>query len=364
MKALILLGGLGTRLRPFTLNKPKPLLPVLNKPFFSYQLGQLKKHGIKDVILALGYQAAHFKRHLGNGRAWGMKFTYSQEETPLGTGGAIRKAYPLLNGPTFILNGDVLCNVDFSKLLKTHRAKKADGTLTLVAVKDPSAFGLIETDAAGKIRKFIEKPSAEEMTVNTINAGFYLFELPVIRYIPENQPVSIERDVFPKLLKNGYTLGGYVHNGYWSDIGTLKSYWDTHMDLMDNISESLPADVKKLREGLWAGAGTKLHNAIKVQGTAILGPKCRVAANVVFRGRVCLGARCVIGENVHLSDCVVHEGTVIGSDTQLENCLVGEDCEIGDNCHVGPNEVLANGSVLKPYSRQVAGLLRSPEDKI
>src|SRR4051812_33547715 len=125
MKAVILLGGLGTRLRPFTLEKPKPLLPVLNKPFFSYQLGQLKKFGVRDVILALGYQAAHFRRHLGDGRKWGMRFIYSQEKNPLGTGGAIRKAYEHLNGGTFILNGDVLCNIDLGKLLDTHKKRKA-----------------------------------------------------------------------------------------------------------------------------------------------------------------------------------------------------------------------------------------------
>lgn len=361
MKALILLGGLGTRLRPFTLEKPKPLLPVLNRPFFSYQLDQLKKFGVRDVVLALGYQAAHFRRHLGNGRKWGMRFIYSQEKTPLGTGGAIRKAFGHLTGGTFIMNGDVLCDIDLGRLLATHRKMKADGTLSLVPVQDPSAYGLIETDKAGRIRTFIEKPSPEEMTVNTINAGYYFFELPVLRSIPENQPVSIERDVFPKLLKNGYKLGGYLHRGYWSDIGTLKSYWETHMDLLDRIGGAAPAGARRVRESLWAGRGARLHNVVKVQGTALLGDRCVVGPNAVFRGRVCIGARCVIGENVHLTDCVVHDGTVIHRDAALENCLVGERCVIGENTHVGPGQVLANGTVLNPYSRPVAGLVRAPD---
>src|SRR5262249_6563292 len=149
---------------------------------------------------------------------WGMRFIYSQETSPLGTGGAIRKALPHLSGPTFILNGDILCKVDFTALMKAHRQKKADGTLTLVTVPDPTAFGLIERDKLGRIVRFIEKPSASEITVNTINAGFYLFELSLIRQIPEGKAVSIERDVFPKLGEKGMKLFGYLHQGYWKDI--------------------------------------------------------------------------------------------------------------------------------------------------
>lgn len=360
MKAVILLGGLGTRLRPFTLHRPKPLVPVLNKPFFSYQLESLRRYGVRDVILALGYQAGYFRRHLGNGRAWGMRFAYSLETTPLGTGGAIRKALPHLSGTTLVLNGDVLCDIDFSKLIGLHRRKKADGTLALVSVKDPSAYGLIEFDRSSCIRRFVEKPSPEEITTDTINAGFYVFEMPLIRHIPADRPVSIERDVFPKLAQEGFTLYAYVHKGYWSDIGTLKSYWETHMDLLADAKklEDKVAGVKLLRPGLWAGRQTKVHNAVKVQGTALLGEGCRVGANVVFRGRVCVGPRCVIEDEAVLSDCVVHAGTRVGAHARVENCLVGEGCRVGEDSHVGPNEVLADRSVLNPYSRQVAGLTR------
>lgn len=362
MKALILLGGLGTRLRPFTLNKPKPLLPILNRPFFSYQLDQLRKHGVRDVILALGYQAGHFRRFLGDGRKHGMRFAYSLEEQPLGTGGAIRKAEALLGGPAFILNGDVLSDVDLAKMYKEHRRNKADATLALVSVKDPSSFGLIETAPSGRIRRFVEKPSPDEMNVDTINAGYYLFEPSVVRRIPADRPVSIERDVFPKLLGEGLPLYGHLHRGYWSDIGTMKSYWETHMDLLGEASFAKGGRSKKVREGLWVQGSCRLHNAVKVQGTAVLGEGCRVASNVVFSGRVCVGPRCVIGENAHLSDCVVHEGTRIGAYVRVENALVGERCRIEAHGHVGPGQVLAGGSVLGPHSRPVAGLVQDSHD--
>ncbi|HRY30739.1 MAG TPA: NDP-sugar synthase, partial [Elusimicrobiota bacterium] len=324
------------------------------------QLDQVKKHGVREVVLALGYQASHFQRHLGDGRRWGMRFIYSLEKEPLGTGGAIRKALPFLKGTTFILNGDVLSDVDLTALLSFHRRNKADGTLALMAVKDPSSYGLIETEESGKIKKFVEKPSAEEMNVNTINAGFYVFEENVVRQIPANQPVSIERDVFPKLVKNGFSLYGFPHRGYWSDIGTLKSYWDTHMDLMQDFSGSPDKSIKKLQKGIWGGTKCRLDTPLKLEGTLLMGHRCRLGPNVTVRGCVSLGDGCTIAENVILTDCVVLEKTHVGVNATLENCIVGENCHIGSFCHVGPGTVLANRSTLEPYTKQISGLSREP----
>jgi NDP-sugar pyrophosphorylase family protein len=356
MKALILLGGLGTRLRPFTLSKPKPLLPILNRPFISYQIEQLKAHGIRDVVLALGYHSAHFRKHLGNGRQWGMRFTYSFEKTPLGTGGAIRNALRYLEGTTVILNGDVLSDFNLSEIVRWHRKKKALGTLTLVRVKDPSSFGLIETLRNGKIRRFLEKPSAEEVTVDTINAGCYVFEPAVVKMIPEGRAVSIEREVFPKLVQEGHPLYGYLYDGYWSDIGTLKTYWENHMTLLKRWVSRDSASVRKIRDGVWGEAGCVVSRDVKVQGRVLMGKACRIAAGAVFRGNVCIGDRCVIDENVVLSDCVIHSDTHIGRHSQIEKSLIGEKSVVYEQCHVGPNEVLANGSRLNPYSRQIPGL--------
>lgn len=359
MKALILLGGLGSRLRPFTLEKPKPLLPVLNRPFFSYQLKQLKKFGVREVVLALGYRAAHFRSHLGSGGQWNMRFIYSLEKTPLGTGGAIRNSIRWLDGPTFILNGDILCDIDLAELARWHRGRKAGGTLALAWVENPASFGLIETDGRGRIRRFIEKPSPSEATAHTINAGYYLFQPEVIRRIPPGRPVSIEREVFPELVKEGFPLYGYHHRGYWSDIGTLQSYWNTHRDLMRNPLMS--GKVRRVRPGLWAEPGCRLPRSLKVRGRVLLGAGCSIGDGTVFEGTVCIGSRGVIGDGAYLSDCVLHEGTTIGAQARIEGALVGARCRVGDFCRVGPNQVLANGTVLPAYSQQVPGLTRSSD---
>jgi mannose-1-phosphate guanylyltransferase len=356
MKAVILLGGLGTRLKPFTLERPKPLLPIQNRPFISYQLDQLKKHGVRDVVLALGYRAAHFRRHLGSGRAWGMRFTYSLEKSPLGTGGAIRKALPFLSGPAFVLNGDALCSVDFTALAKIHRDKRADATLTLVSVDDPSAFGLIETEPDGRIRRFVEKPSPDQITVDTINAGFYLLEPSVVRSIPAGRAVSVEREVFPKLAGQGFRVQSYLHRGYWADIGTLKSYWQTHMDLLESGAldglASVQADGNRR-----AGRGIRVHRTAKIPGSALIGDRCRVGARVVFEGRVCLGPRCVVEEDARLADCVIHEDTVIGARSRVERSLIGRICRIGPDCRVGPGSVLGDRAMLPAFSGQADGFV-------
>jgi mannose-1-phosphate guanylyltransferase len=343
MKAIILLGGIGSRLRPFTLETPKPLLPVLNRPFFSYQLDQLKKHGVREIVLALGYRAAHFRRHLGDGRRWSVRFHYSLEKTPLGTGGAMRNALGFLSGPTFVLNGDILSDLDLGRLRSFHVQRKAQATLALVPVEDPSQYGLIETDRNGRIRRFIEKPTATEATSNTINAGYYLFEPEIFREIPEGQAVSVEREVFPRLVKSGFSLHGFLHKGYWIDVGTLKSYWKVHGDLLVKSS-----DTKK--SGL-DSQGRK-HNETR---TVITGKKCKVGKSVIFEGWVSIGDKVVIENGAHLVNSIVHEGTLIGSHARVENSLVGAGCRIGAYCHVGPYAAVAPGSILREYTQTASG---------
>jgi mannose-1-phosphate guanylyltransferase len=323
MNALILLGGLGTRLRPFTLDRPKPLLPLLNRPFIAHQLDQLKKCGVRRVVLALGYKAAHFRRVLGDGKKWGVRFVYSLEKEPLGTGGAIRNALPHLEGPALILNGDAYSDMDLGALIKFHRAKKAKGTLALYRVENPSAFGLVAVDSRGRVIRFLEKPSAEEAAaVATINAGAYFFEPEVIQRIPAGRAVSIEREVFPALLRESVALYGFLHRGYWADIGTLKTYWGTHRDLLGS--------------------------------RALAAPGTRIVKGAVLEGFVCLGENCVVEAGARLRDSVVLAGTRIGPGSEVVKSLVGEKCRIGAHCRVGPNQVLAGGSVLKDHSHVVA----------
>ena len=353
MKALILLGGLGTRLRPLTLTRPKPLLPVLNRPLIAHQLDALRGMGIRNVVLALGYKAAHFKALLGRGNRWGVRFHYSIERDPLGTGGAIRKALGSMDGTTMILNGDILSDIDLRGLTARHARAKAQATLALTEVKDPSAFGLVQTDPGGRVVGFLEKPSAEQTTCRTINAGVYVFEPEIVQRIPAGRPVSIEREIFPALIAEGYRVRAEVHRGYWSDVGTLAAYWRTHADL--HLLGRWPAGYR-VRGGLVRGPGVRWHPTARQRGTAVIGRGSRVDRGAVLEGCVTLGDRVRVGAGARLVNCVVLEGAVIGDRSRVENAVLGAGTVLGADCRVGPDLVMGDGARWPDHSQCVPGL--------
>jgi mannose-1-phosphate guanylyltransferase len=353
MNALILLGGLGSRLRPLTLSRPKPLLPILNRPFISYQIDLLKKFGIRKVVLALGHKAAHFRRQLGTGKTWGVRFVYSLEDQPLGTGGAIRHALPHLTGPAFILNGDVMSDFDLEQMAALHQRKKADATLTLVEVADPSAFGLVETNATGRIHRFLEKPSGDSFPVRTVNAGCYLFEPRVVDRIPAGKAVSIEREIFPVLLSEGFHVESFLHKGYWSDIGTLRSYWRTHQDL--HGAGRWPSGLR-VHGGLLCSPGSHVDKSVRVNGTALVGPKALVGPSVTLGGCVTIGEGVRIEEGAHIEDSVILEGARIGPRSRVERSIIGADSVVKADCRVGPDQVLGDGSRLSAHSQLVPNM--------
>lgn len=351
-QGLILLGGLGTRLRPLTLHQPKPLLPILNRPFLSYQILALKRAGVREVVLALGHKAAHFRRALGNGARWGVRFVYSVEKKPLGTGGAMGLAARHIQDTTIILNGDVFADFDLKGLLASHRQRKARVTLTLVEVEDPSAFGVVRLDPQGAVKAFVEKPPAGTVPDRTINAGCYVFEPSVFRDIPWNRPVSVERETFPGLLNVGAPVYGVIHRGYWSDIGTLPSYWKTHADLHRQKSILDRLGVKKV---FWKKGGG-VHPTARVTGSLVLGAGARVGPETVLEGPVTLGAGVVVGKGARLSQCVVLDNTRIGERSVVERSVVGAHSVIGADARVGPGQVVGDRARLPEFSQVLPNL--------
>ncbi|OGS40050.1 MAG: hypothetical protein A2506_13225 [Elusimicrobia bacterium RIFOXYD12_FULL_66_9] len=339
MKAAILIGGQGTRLRPFTLESPKPLLPVLNRPFLEYQFRVLKAHGVREAMLCVSYRAEDFKRAFGDGRRLGLKLSYARERLPLGTGGAVKNAEKFLSrGTSLILNGDVLNAFDLRAFLKFHRAKKAEISIALTRVKDPTLYGLVLTDMEGCVRRFLEKPSWDEVETNTINAGAYLFEPSVFSHIPAGKTYSLERGLFPERLADGAKMGGWVAPGYWIDIGTVEKYLQVHLDLLGGRTPFAP------------GPGAKpLQNT---EGAKVVaGPGIKVAPFARFSGSVSLGRRVRIGKGAQLSDCVVLDGAVIGDGARLERCVVGANARVGTHATLGPGTALAGGSKVGDYSQ-------------
>lgn len=338
MQAVILIGGMGTRLRPFTLHTPKPLLPVLNRPFLEYQFRILKKHGIREVILCTSYRAELFRRALGRGGSAGLKITYVHEQRPLGTGGALKNAEPLLKGPALVLNGDILNALDVGAFRRHHAARRAEVSIALTRVKDPTLYGLVITDEKGMVRRFLEKPSWDEVETNTVNAGAYIFEPSVLAHIPAGKAYSLERGLFPERLAEGGRLAGWVTTGYWIDIGSVGKYLQVHLDILEG------------RTPFTAGREARLLRG--VDGAVVAaGPGAKVAPFARFSGAVSLGARVSIGKGASLNDCVVLDGARVGDGARLDRCVVGPDSRVGTHASLGAQTALAAGSRIGDYSQ-------------
>src|SRR5919109_5029654 len=232
MKGLILAGGKGTRLRPLTLNTPKPVVPVANSPFLLYQIDLMRSAGIDEIILSLSYQPRKIEDLLKDGSDYGVWIRYAVEGTPLGTGGAFKNAEGHIDWATVVLNGDVLTSIDLAAVVALHKKSGAMATIVLTRVENPSAYGLVETNADGWIQRFIEKPGPDEITCNTINAGIYVLEPSVLKYMPKGEPYSFERGLFPTLLEHKERVMSFVLDKYWIDIGTPQKYLEVHHDIL------------------------------------------------------------------------------------------------------------------------------------
>lgn len=342
MKALILIGGYGTRLRPFTLKTPKPLLPLVNRPFIEYQLEAIHAAGIRDVVLSIAYHPEVFREALGDGRRYGLRFHFAEEKTPLGTGGAVKNAEAYLDEPTVIFNGDILTDLDLKSLIRFHKDNEAELTITLTRVKDPTAYGLVETADGGRIKRFLEKPAWDEVTTNTVNAGTYIFDPKILGWIPPGIAYSLERGLFPNLLQGGHRLFGYVHKGYWMDIGTVEKYLQAHMDVLEGRLHFAPDGHKS--GTTWTAPGGHIGKEVSFEGKSVLGARTKVADFVRFAGSVVVGPDCEIAQGAALANCIVLAGTRIGEGAKLEGCVVGT------NSKVEPHSVLGQGTALGDHS--------------
>lgn len=350
MKALILTGGQGTRLRPFTCSTPKPLLPVVNVPFLHHPLALLRRHGVREVTLATAYRPGAFRRAFGDGRRFGLRIRYAFEKEPLGTGGAVRNACAGTRGTLLVLNGDVLHDMDFGAFLRFHRARRSEASIALTPVKDPTLYGLVETDARGRILRFLEKPSPDEISTNTINAGAYLFEPSVLERIPPGV-YSLERGLFPGLLAAKRPFYAWVCPGYWLDIGTVEKYLQAHLDALSGLTPLHRPELRRrgaflLEPGVRLGADAS-HEG---EGRVLVGRGARVAAGVRFTGSVCLGPRCVVGRGAALEDCVLLAGARVGEGARLSRCVVGQGCRVGPRSTLGPGRALGDGSTTTEHS--------------
>jgi NDP-sugar pyrophosphorylase family protein len=321
-------------------------------PFLEYQFKLLKQHKINEVILCLAYLPDEFKKHFGTGKKWGLKIHYVHETTPLGTGGAVRNAIEYINEPTIIFNGDIFTDINLSAMYAYHKTKKACITIALTRVKDPTLFGLVETDKNGKIERFLEKPSWDEITCNTINAGTYIFEPEVVKHIPEGVNFSLERGLFPNLLNKQHPLFGYVFKGYWLDMGTIDKYLLAHQDMISGkMRFKLPGNKLRNHNNVWTGKHIKWGKHIEINGRLVCGNNVTIGDFVQIQGNVCLGDNVTLAKGCTLIDSIILNGTKIGEGARLEKSLIGKNCTIEPNAVFNPMTALGDNSTIKKYSR-------------
>ncbi|WP_058044213.1 sugar phosphate nucleotidyltransferase [Streptomyces roseifaciens] len=330
-EAVLLVGGKGTRLRPLTLNTPKPMVPAAGVPFIAHQLARARAAGVGHVVLATSYLAEVFEPYFGDGTAHGLRLTYVTEKEPLGTGGAIRSAAEALTtgprGPVLVFNGDILTGLDIRGLLRRHEQARADVTLHLTRVADPRAFGLVPTDADGRVLAFTEKPGRpEEIVTDQINAGAYVFRRDVIDTIPAGRPVSVERETFPGLLASGALLHGVVDASYWLDLGRPASFVQASADLVRGVVRS-PAVPGEPGEHLVL-PGARVEEGARLSGGTVVGAGAHVEAGADVEGSVVLdGAH--IGAGARIRASMIGRDARVGPRTALDGVVIGDRAEVG-----------------------------------
>jgi mannose-1-phosphate guanylyltransferase len=345
MRALILAGGKGTRLRPLTVYTPKPIVPVVNRPFLEYQIEILKRAGIEDITLSLSYQPDKIQHLLGFGHDLGVNLEYVTEPQPMGTAGAYKYAANRLNGPTLVLNGDILTDLIISKLIKHHQASGAQATIALTPVEDPSRYGVVETETDGTVVGFLEKPTPEALAAsgsNLINAGIYVLEPEVLDLIPEGQNYSFEYNVFPDILSNGLRFSSFVlDKAYWCDIGTPESYLAAHMDFLAGKVRNFPIE---------RGSEYDRATSTFVDQNSVIGGECVIKPHVTITNSV-LGRGVVVEEHAVIENSVVWSHTRISHSAEISGAVLARSCYIGKNSMVRPGTVLGNKSSLTDYTK-------------
>ncbi|HEY2636600.1 MAG TPA: NDP-sugar synthase [Solirubrobacteraceae bacterium] len=350
MQALILAGGEGTRLRPLTSTVPKPVVPLVDRPFIAFMLDWLRGHGVDDVVLSCGYLASGVHNVLGDGAAYGLRLRYVEEPEPLGTGGAVKLAEPLLAERFLMLNGDTLTDLDLTAQVRRHEELGAQATLGLVPVEDPSAFGLVRTADDGHVLEFLEKPSPDQIDTNLVSGGVYVVERAVLDLMPASGPCSIERDIFPRLI--GHGLFGLASDAYWLDIGTPARYLQATFDILEGEVQT------PVRDRMGAGYRVVEEEA-EIEGRvippALIERGCRIADGAHVGSRVVLGRAVTVGPGAVVEQSVVLDGADIGPGSHVAGCIIGAGARVGPGCTLREGVVLGEGVTLGADNELRAG---------
>ena len=359
MQAVILVGGEGTRLRPLTSTVPKPVVPLVDRPFIVYMLEWLKRHGVDDVVLSCGFLATSVRNVLGDGSQYGLRLRFVEEPEPRGTAGALKYAESFLDERFLMLNGDVLTDIDLTAQIAQHEATGAAGTLALVPVPDPSNYGLVRLREDNAVREFVEKPSADQIDTNLISAGAYVLERSIVDMIGPDRNVSIEREIWPRLVGEG--LYGFPAEAYWLDIGTPERYLQGTFDIIEGNVQTGVLD--RLGDGYLAIADPASIEG-RVIPPAVVERGCEIAAGAHVGSLVVLGGGVKVGAGARIERSVVLQGAEIGAGCTLTDCIVGAGVRIGDRTVVSGGAVLGEGVTVGADNLLTRGVRLFPNTEI
>jgi len=369
VKAVIMAGGEGSRLRPLTCDRPKPMVPVMDKPIMEHIVRLLYQHNLNQIGVTLMYLPEEIKDYFGDGSDFGVSFEYFVEEIPLGTAGSVKNGEKFLDEPFLVISGDALTDFDLTKVIRFHREKGAAVTIVLTRVESPLEYGVVITDEQGRVRQFLEKPSWGEVFSDTVNTGIYVIESEILKLIPENKKFDFSQDLFPYLLQEGYPMFGCIMPGYWCDIGNLAQYQQAHFDILSGRTSCSFAGVE-LTQGVWVGKGAEIHPEARLEPPIFVGSDVKIGKDAFIGRFSVIGNNSIIEEGVSLKRSIIwnnvlvgkkatlrgstvcnrvkikahasaYDGTVIGDDTVLD-----ANCSIKPGVKIWPHKIVEKGTVL------------------
>src|SRR6187455_335982 len=356
MKAVVMAGGEGTRLRPLTSNQPKPMVPIVGKPCMEHILDLLRRHGMNEVVVTLAFMPQAIRTYFGRGESLEMDVDYSVEEQPLGTAGSVKLAEPRLDETFLVISGDALCDGDLTSLVEAHKAKGAAVTIGLKAVDNPLEFGIVVTDDDGKVERFLEKPSWGQVFSDTINTGIYVLEPEVLTHVPADGPYDFSKELFPLLLEMGRPIYGHVMEGYWQDIGNLDQYRQANFDALDETVR-LNIEGVRLRGNVWIGEGADVHDVEEIEGPAFIGNNCRITRDASVGPYSVLSSGVTLRERARTTRSVIDATTHIGRSALIEGAIIGRACDIRDHVRIqegaaiGDEVTIGSESNIAPHVR-------------
>jgi mannose-1-phosphate guanylyltransferase / phosphomannomutase len=346
MRAVLMAGGSGTRLRPLTCDLPKPMVPILNRPIAEHIINLLKRHQITEVVATLHYLPDVMRDYFQDGSDFGVQMTYAvEEDQPLGTAGCVKNIAELLDDTFLVISGDSITDFDLTAAIEFHKQKKSKATLVLTRVPNPIEFGVVITDEENRIRRFLEKPSTSEIFSDTVNTGTYILEPEVLEYLPANQESDFSKELFPLLLEKNEPMYGYIAQGYWCDVGHLDAYREAQYDGLHN-KVKLDFAYNEVSPGLWVGQNTYIDPTAEIEAPVVIGDNCRIGARVQIESGSVIGDNVTIGSDANLKRPIVWNGAILGDEAHLSACVICRGARVDRRSHVLEGAVVGSLSTV------------------